>query len=267
MLLRMSVFYVLTWIFLVVLGGIQQEMGIPSPDISLPQWGPGIAALLMILIFRKDRHTLVFFSKDTPAARYLAAVSIPAGAALLIWLIAVLLDIQTSGNPPAYASLPLFLLWMPFGALGEEIGWRGHLHKTLDSRMRGIVSSVVVGLLWMPIHLSFFERGWVMVFLLFLLITAYSITIFALVHDRGFDILLATIFHLSINAGNLLFFDIIYETPLMVINASVWVILAAIAVMRKPSIFLAQGTSVQEREKHLPVHHRVEPAHQRPDAD
>lgn len=257
MLLRIGVFYVLAWVFLVVLGGIQQETGIPSPDISLPQWGPGIAALLMLLLFRKDRHTLIFFSKDTPPARYLAAALIPAGAALLVWLIASLLNIQPSGDPPVVVSLPLILLWTPLGALGEEIGWRGYLHKTLDPRMRGIVSSAIVGLLWMPIHLSFFGRGLVMVVLLFVLITAYSITIFALVHDRGFDILLATIVHLAINAGNLLFLDIIYETPLMAINASIWAILAAIIVMRTPSIFLASnhdaaGLAVSLRAKSLP---------------
>lgn len=236
--IRIGVFYVLAWVVLVVLGGIQQATGIPSPDISLPQWGPGIAALLMILLFRKDRHTMVFFSKDTTTVRYLAAALVPAGAALLVWLIASLLSIQPSGEPPAYASLPLLLLWMPFGALGEEIGWRGYLHKTLDSRMRGVVSSVIVGLLWTPIHLSFFGRGLAMVVLLFLLITAYSIVMFALVRDQGFNVLLATIFHLAINVGNLLFLDIIYETPLMVINASIWAILAAIVMMRHPSIFL-----------------------------
>lgn len=238
--LRIGVFYVLAWVVLVILGGIQQATDIPSPDISLPQWGPGIAALLMLLLFRTDRHTLVFFSQDAPAARYLAAALVPAGAALIVWLIASLLSIQPSGESPAYASLPLLLLWIPFGALGEEIGWRGYLHKTLDSRMRGIVSAVIVGLLWTPIHLSFFGRGLAMVVLLFLLITAYSIVMFALVRDQGFNILLATIFHLAINVGNLLFLDIIYETPLMVINASIWAILAAIVMMRQPSIFLGE---------------------------
>lgn len=85
-----------------------------------------------------------------------------------------------------------------------------------------------------------------MVVLLFLLITAYSIVMFALVRDQGFNILLATIFHLAINVGNLLFLDIIYETPLMVINASIWAILAAIVMMRQPSIFLVSRREMTE---------------------
>ena len=65
MYLRVGVFYVLTWFFLMMLGGIQQATGILPPQIGLPQWGPGIAALLMLVIFRKDGFKISFFSKET----------------------------------------------------------------------------------------------------------------------------------------------------------------------------------------------------------
>ena len=38
------------------------------------------------------------------------------------------------------------VLWMPLGALGEELGWRGYLHKKLDPRIRGLFSSLLVGI-------------------------------------------------------------------------------------------------------------------------
>lgn len=238
MFLRISVFYVLTWLFLMLLGGIQQETGLLPAEIGLAQWGPGIAALLMLLIFRKDGHKIVFFSRDTTVLRYLFAALIPVGVGLIVLLISSLLPLGTSATRMAYDSLLLLILWAPFGALGEEIGWRGYLHKTLDTRMRGLFSSLLVGILWMPIHVHFFAQGPVFLFFLVLLIISYSVVIYALVQDTGFNVMLATIFHLSINLTNLLYLDVIYETSFMMINGIVWVVVAAILILTKRDIFL-----------------------------
>jgi membrane protease YdiL (CAAX protease family) len=129
------------------------------------------------------------------------------------------------------------IAWMPFGALGEELGWRGYLHKKLDPRMSGLLSSILVGILWMPIHVQFITRGPLFVFFLALLLISYSIVIYALVQDTDFNVLLATIFHLFINVANLLFLDVIYETQFMMVNALVWVAVAAFTVWRKRELF------------------------------
>lgn len=239
MFLRVSVFYVLTWFFLILLAGIQQATGLLPPEIGLAQWGPGIAALLMLLIFRKDGHKIVFFSKGTPVPRYLLAALIPVGVGLVVLLISAMVPMGTSATPAAYESLLLFILWMPLGALGEELGWRGYLHKRLDTRMRGLFSSLLVGILWMPIHVTFLAQGPIFVFFLALLIISYSIVIYALVQDTGFSVILASIFHLSINLTNLLYLDVIYETSFMIVNSIVWVVVAAILVLTKRELFLA----------------------------
>lgn len=237
MLVRIGLFYVLTWFFLMLLGGIQQATGILPPEIGLAQWGPGVAALLMLSIFRKDGHKIVFYSKDTPVLRYLFAALIPAGVGLIVFLIKSFLSIEPSPDAPKYDSLLTMVLWMPFGAIGEELGWRGYLHKKLDPRMRGLWSSLLVGLLWMPIHVAFYAKGLVFLFFLTLLIISYSVVIYALVQDTGFNVLLAGIFHLFINLSNLLFLDVIYETQFMMVNALVWVVVAIIAVFRKKEFF------------------------------
>jgi membrane protease YdiL (CAAX protease family) len=128
---------------------------------------------------------------------------------------------------------------MPFGALGEEIGWRGYLHKKLDARMRGLFSSLLVGILWMPIHVTFLAQGPLFIFFLTVLIISYSIVIYALVQDTGFNVLLASIFHLAINLTNVLFLDVIYELSFMIINSLVWAALAAVIVISKRDLFLA----------------------------
>ena len=239
MFLRVSVFYILTWFFLILLAGIQQATGLLPPEIGLAQWGPGIAALLMLLIFRKDRHKIVLFSKDTPVLRYLLAALIPVGVGLVVLLISAMVPMGTSATPATYESLLLFILWMPLGALGEELGWRGYLHKRLDTRMRGLFSSLLVGILWMPIHVTFLAQGPIFVFFLALLIISYSIVVYALVQDTGFSVILASVFHLSINLTNLLYLDVIYETSFMIVNSIVWVVVATILVLAKKELFLA----------------------------
>jgi uncharacterized protein len=238
MFVRIAVFYVLTWFFLVLLAGGQEASNLLPPEIGLAQWGPGIAALLMLLIFRKDGHRFVFFSKVTPFPRYLAAVLIPGGTATVVFLLLQFFPITGTNTPPLYQSLPLVLLWMPIGALGEEIGWRGYLHKKLNTRLRGIASSLLVGLLWMPIHVHLLTLGPIYILFLFILITSYSIVLYALTQDTGFNILLATIFHFALNLTNLLFLDVIYAPQFMLLNATVWLVIAALAVIFKRDAFL-----------------------------
>ena len=237
MFLRISIFYVLTWFFLILLGGMQQATGLLPSEVGLAQLAPGMAAILMLVIFRKDGHKIVFVSNRTSLARYLYALLIPVGVSLVVLLIRSLMDITPSAAP-AYGSLTALILWMPFGALGEEIGWRGYLHKKLDARMRGLFSSLLVGILWMPIHVAFLAQGPVFILFLTVLIISYSIVSYALVQDTGFNVVLASIFHLAINLTNLLFLDVIYELSFMIINSLVWAALAAGIVISKRDLFL-----------------------------
>ena len=239
MFLRIFVFYVLTWFFLILLGGFQQATGFPPPEVGLAQWGPGIAALVMLVLFRKDGHKLVFFSRGKAEFSYLFAALIPAGVGLAVLGITSFMNIQPSAAAPAHGTVLLLILWMPLGALGEEIGWRGYLHKKLDGRMRGLVSSILVGLLWMPIHVAFLGQGPAFIFWLTVLIVSYSIVLYAVVHDTGFNILVATLFHLVINLVNLLFLEVIHETSFMLVNALAWAVTAMIMVWIRRDTFLA----------------------------
>jgi membrane protease YdiL (CAAX protease family) len=101
----------------------------------------------MLFMFRKDGHQFSILDRGIPASRYLLAALIPAGGGLLVYLLNSLLF-----REPAFGDLTGLpwglLLWVPLGAIGEELGWRGYLHKRLDIGLTGLVSSIVVGLLW-----------------------------------------------------------------------------------------------------------------------
>jgi membrane protease YdiL (CAAX protease family) len=236
---RIAVFYGLTWFFLILLGGVQQAAGLPA-EISLPQWGPGLAALLMLVLFRKDGHKITVHAKGTPALRCLTAALIPVGAALVLRLAASFLSIPPAEDAPAYNSLLLAILWMPLGALGEELGWRGYLNKRLDARLGGLASSLLVGLLWMPIHLPFLQRGPLMAVLLTVLLMAYSVVLYALTQETGFSVLLAGLFHLVINLTNLLFLDLLYQPAFMALNAGIWALAALVSIGLKRNLFLSR---------------------------
>ncbi len=236
---RIIVFYGLTWFFLILLGGVQQAAGLPA-EISLPQWGPGLAALLMLVLFRKDGHKIIVHAQQTPALRYLTAALIPVGAALVLRLAASLLGIPPADDVPAYHSLLLAVLWMPLGALVEELGWRGYLNKRLDARLGGLASSLLAGLLWMPIHISFLQRGLFMAALLTVLLMAYSVVLYALTKETGFSVLLAGVFHLGINLTNLLFLDLLYQPAFMAFSAGLWALVAVVSVALKRKLFLPQ---------------------------
>jgi membrane protease YdiL (CAAX protease family) len=245
MFLRIGIFYVLTWFFLILFGGIQEATGILPPQIGLAQWGPGVAALLMLVIFRKDGIKITFFSKVTPVLRYLWAALIPTGVGLLVYLIRTVLTIPSATPPDTFNQMSLILMWTPLGALGEEIGWRGYLHKKLDTRMRGLFSSILVGLLWLPIHFfAFASAGPVTIAFLALWFISLSVVIYGLVQDTGFSVLAATIFHLSINFINLLILDVYFNPTFWMINGIVWAIVATIFVITKRDIYLGAKQSM-----------------------
>lgn len=242
MLIRVLVFYVLAFLFTFILGGIQQAAAISQQALILPQWGPGLAALSMLLIFRKDGHRLVVFARGVPASRYLLAALIPAGGGLLIYLLNSLLF-----HAPAFGDLTGvpwgLLLWVPLGAIGEELGWRGYLHKRLDTRLPGLASSLVVGLLWALWHVGLYQNGALYLAFFLLLMTSYTIVIYALVVDTGFNVVVAAIFHMMINVTNLFSFSVINEVGFMMLNALVWAGIAIVVVLTRRSLFTTKRAS------------------------
>jgi membrane protease YdiL (CAAX protease family) len=235
MVFRVIVFYVLTFVFTILLGGFQEAAGISQFAVILPQLAPGLAALLMLPIFRKDGYRFSFIDRSLPASRYLKAALIPLGAAAAIYLInSLILGSLTFGDT---SSLPwALLLWMPFGAIGEELGWRGYLHKRLNFGLSGLLSCVIVGLLWGLWHVGMYQNGALYMAFFLLLMVSYSIVIFSIVAEAGFNVLLAAIFHLMINFTNIFSLNIINDITFMIVNSLVWAVIA-IAVAARSSLF------------------------------
>ena len=242
MILRVVVFSVLTAFWIMVLGGTSQALGLPA-EIGLPQLAPGIAGLLMLLIFRKDGLRISFAKHGIPATRYLAAFGIPMVVGGLIFGFSLaLFDSFTFGSISAGITAPI-LIWMPIGAFGEEVGWRGYLDKRLSLGTSGLLAAVITGLLWCLIHVHFYANGALFMVFAFLMFSASSVVIHAVVSKYDFNVMLAFLFHLGINISLLLSFSVINEPGFMAGYALLWTVAAVIAVMLRRELFFPRPSS------------------------
>lgn len=240
MFFQVIAFYVLTLVSTFLLGGIQGALAFSSQVVILPQLAPGLGALLILLIFRRDQIQLSIVNPKVPWSRYLLSALVPAGGALVIFLI----NHYTigGGQMSGLSALPWQLTpWMPLGALGEELGWRGYLHKRVDPAVSGLLSSILVGAFWGVWHVGLYANGFIYMAYFLLLMISYSVVIYSLVVDVAFNLLPAAIFHLMINLTNLVFLDVINEVAFMRVNSLVWADVAVGAVLYKRAFFLGSG--------------------------
>jgi membrane protease YdiL (CAAX protease family) len=115
--------------------------GLPIPDLLKPStymWGPGLAALVVLMLYRRShRRTISFFG--TSAARSVAFYLVPALALPLAYL--------PVAGPSAVATLGLVAAAGFFNALGEELGWRGFLQDALRP-LPPLWRYAAIGALW-----------------------------------------------------------------------------------------------------------------------
>jgi membrane protease YdiL (CAAX protease family) len=225
LIVRIVVFYALTFLFTLILGGLQQAAGLAALPVGLPQWGPGVAALAMLLLFRRDGLRLSLGMGSAELRRMVPALLLPVGVAAVLF--AILRPVVVAPETALWLLLP----GMALGAFGEELGWRGYLHKRIDPALRPLVSSALVGVLWALWHFGLYGNGAVYMIAFVLTAVAWSVVLYRLVAARGFNVWIATAFHLSLNLTNLLFFGIINEPRFMIANAVAWLTVATVLVV------------------------------------
>lgn len=231
LLARVVTFYILTFAITVMLGGSQEAIGVGFEWVTLPQLAPGLAALLMLWLFRRDGHHLSLQLRNVRPALMLGALLAPPAVAVVVYIL--LRPAATTLPMPVWLMLP----GMALGAFGEELGWRGYLHKRLDPALRPLVSSILVGVLWALWHVGLYQNGVLFMLCLIILMIAYSVVLYRVLAGTGFNVWVAALFHLGINLANLPFYDMIQETRFVAINALVWLVIAMIVVARDRELF------------------------------
>ena len=99
--------------------------------------------------------------------------------------------------------------YIPFGPLGEELGWRGYALPRLDAHLSPLASSVVIGVIWAAWHTPTFwfppvgmpERSVGTVGIWTANVLGFSILLTYVARRTGYSVPIAILLHASLNAG------------------------------------------------------------------
>jgi membrane protease YdiL (CAAX protease family) len=157
--------YIISWSFLYPSYQIilDQEKITPLALIGLiGAYGPTIAAIIVQRIIDK-KSTKSLLRKLVKVKTNFKTILFIIGAPLIFYLIAYFLSAKIFNGHLNFnwflsiSSIPLFLLAaLPFGPMGEELGWRGFMLPKLLKNYSLIKSTFLVGLAWGVWHFASF---------------------------------------------------------------------------------------------------------------
>lgn len=234
---RIGLFFTITFVFTIIFAIVQQFLGLDSAQISLPQFGPGLAALVMLRLFRQDQVKLNVTLKGVRPRKYLAALGIPLVVPVLLFLIYDRFIAPVSIPSVDGTTFVVMLGGILLGAFGEEVGWRGYAQNLLDRQLNGVAAFLIVGVLWGVWHIGNFQHG--LLFMLFFVFSTigYSAVIAWLLQGTGYNVILASLFHFGVNVGFYILQSAMTDIRLVALNGVVWLGTAVILVARNRTDF------------------------------
>jgi membrane protease YdiL (CAAX protease family) len=243
--MRVIGFYVIAFLFTIMLSMVQQAAGIDAGKIILPQFGPGLAALVMLLLPGNDL-TLTFVSRRASLRGYLLALGLPFLVPAVFFL-GYGLTVRPLSLPHLdAASLAIMLAGMLAGAFGEELGWRGYLQKLVDRKGNGLGAFLLVGILWGLWHVGNYHYGAAYMVFFVLSTIGYSAAMAWLIRGAEYNVAQACLFHFGVNAGFFLIQDALADLRLIAWNGITWILLAAVIVIVRRKDFLPQRNEIAD---------------------
>ena len=223
----LTVFYILTFILTILFAVGQQQLKISYDKITLPQLAPLIAVICTFLLFATSRTTLNFNIRSIVIPKLLIAFVLPFIVFGIGFYVCKMLGLNTFLTENLIQSLPLSLIGMLIGAVGEEIGWRGFLQPNLERKYSVLVSSIITGLMWGLWHIGHYKNG-VLFMIGFLLFTvSASVIIRRILGRTNNNLTIPVLFHFSINIGFVIFYKNSLTDPRMILtNGILWTVLA-----------------------------------------
>ena len=225
--LRLFICYIITVLLTMILGFGQELLKINYERIAIPQIAPAIAFSIGTRFLLKLRtHLNIKFDKHS-FMRPLFALFIPFGLLTIGYYTCLLFNFNFEHTNNFLTTLPIAIVGMIFGAVGEEIGWRGFLQPTLERQYSMISSAIIVGLFWGLWHIGNYQYG-IIYMIGFLLFTISASVILRILLDKTENNLIVSVFfHLSINIGFFMFFKSSLANEKMIcVNGSIWALMA-----------------------------------------
>ena len=186
-------------------------------------YAPSICAILTTLYFEGISQTITLFKKlfiwKLSLFNYLLVIFLP----IMFTAVGIGIYALYGGQIGRFDKNGLFaiptILWAGLfaGPLGEELGWRGFLLPEFQKKFTSIKSATIIGVIWFCWHIPLFWAPFgalisgmpfaILPFMTYLLmVISLSWLMTWLVNNSRNSVLIAILFHLSINAGLLLSF-------------------------------------------------------------
>lgn len=228
--------------FMVLAFGLSWALWMPVvllfPDVSAPPWwalvlvfvgifGPSAAALATAAIHggRLELRSLVAkLLRWRVGWRWYALVLL--GPPAFVWIGAAIYallggDARMAGMGWMLSAPVILASFVPFGPLGEELGWRGYALPRLDARLSPLVSSVVLGIAWAAWHLPMFwfppvglpARSLGTAGMWAVNVVSFSILLSFVARRTRYSVPIAILLHATLNAGGAMGFAALVAAP------------------------------------------------------
>lgn len=118
-------------------------------------------------------------------------------------------SVAVSGTMWPLSAVLILLTFLPFGPLGEELGWRGYALPRLDARFPPLTSSVLLGVVWAAWHAPMFwftpmglpARGIGTAGMWAANVVGFSILLSYAARRTNYSVPIAILLHATLNAG------------------------------------------------------------------
>lgn len=225
MTMTVGLYLISTFLLTIVFAVTQQKVGLSFERITIPQLAPAIAVLIMFLIYKEIPSKINLHLDRQIATKSMFAILIPIVLFSLTYFIGKQMNLNVKITKDLTKLLPLMILGMLVGAIGEELGWRSYLQPILQQKNSFLISSIIIGIIWGLWHIGHFKNG--IVFMTgFLMFTISASTFIAwLLQGTEYNLIISALFHLTVNICFLVFFhNSITDSKYMLINGIVWLI-------------------------------------------
>ncbi|MHA2085578.1 MAG: CPBP family intramembrane glutamic endopeptidase [Candidatus Thorarchaeota archaeon] len=183
-------------------------------QILIP-WTPNITAILLILFYLKEERGVRKLASGWKKWKAHPKWYLLAFSPIFAFFVIAMLYLLLGGVPPGPSSasvlglsFPLLMILAVFtGATGEELGWRGFALPRLQRQYSAVTSSILLGFYWGIWHIP----GWILfnqpftiesTFLFVSMTILHSIVITCICNNTRGSILLASIFHWTVNVAS-----------------------------------------------------------------
>jgi membrane protease YdiL (CAAX protease family) len=234
---KLILFVVFAFVFITILAFIQIVTNLSFGIIVLPQLAPALAYLVTILIFRDLYRPLVIGINKTVLAKAAIALIFPLALFFAAYCIGKLLGCDIKVQSDISLTINIGLIGIIVGGITEEIGWRSFFQPTLEQKYSVFISSLIVGLIWGIWHVGHYQNGplFMLGFLVFTI--SVSIVMAHLLKNTQYNLIISSLFHISINIGfSVFFYSGFGDIKYFLANSLVWLIAAITTIILSPLV-------------------------------